>query len=368
MSDLLWKLEPATAAKHQLYKRYLDAWWPIMLQRTPGGHLRPRVTYVDAFAGPGRYEDGEEGSPVFVLDRLLNHAASARMLLARDRVRLVFIEKQRNRFEYLQQQLAERFGDLNRLPVHVEVRHGEAGVETDRSLNDLRAWGHPILAVFDSWGNVNIPLSLIHKLACNASSEVVVTFGPNWFSRREELNADQLDLVFGGRDYWTLADRESRPDERWRAWLSTYRAALGRAGFDYRLQFEVVPKTGQPLNLVYGTTHVKGVEVMKDAMWKVDGDGGMAFRDPRTRDAQIPGQLDIFGTGTSQDPELLELVMQRLAEGPATVDELRTWLLCETARWRPTHAQAAVTELRNRRQVVVEPPGRIAKSSRVRLP
>ena len=63
IGTLLWKLEPATAAKHQLYKRYLDAWWPIMLQPLPpSGYERPRVTYVDAFAGPGIYELSEDGA------------------------------------------------------------------------------------------------------------------------------------------------------------------------------------------------------------------------------------------------------------------------------------------------------------------
>jgi three-Cys-motif partner protein len=78
----LWRLEPATAAKHRLYKTYLDAWWPIMLQPVPPrGYLRPHITYADAFAGPGRYLDGEEGSPIFALGRLLNHSAFDRMRL-----------------------------------------------------------------------------------------------------------------------------------------------------------------------------------------------------------------------------------------------------------------------------------------------
>ncbi|CAM5635483.1 hypothetical protein STENM223S_06654 [Streptomyces tendae] len=54
---VLWPLEPATAAKHRLYQRYLDAWWPILLQTSQRtGYSRPRVTLLDAFAGPGRYE------------------------------------------------------------------------------------------------------------------------------------------------------------------------------------------------------------------------------------------------------------------------------------------------------------------------
>jgi three-Cys-motif partner protein len=215
------------------------------------------MTYVDAFAGPGKYIDGEDGSPVFALGRLLEHTAIGRMHLSRDRVRLVFLEKDRGRYEHLVNELSQRFGPLADLPVRVEVRHGEAGRDTTAVLDELDAWGNAILAIFDSWGNVNVPLTLVERVACNPSSEVITTFGPNWFSRREQLNAAQLDEVFGGRKYWEPADREGRPDERWRAWLSTYRDALRRAGFRYRLQFEVVPRTGQPLYLVYGQCHVE---------------------------------------------------------------------------------------------------------------
>ena len=91
--DVLWELEAHTEAKHRLYKRYLDAWWPIFLQQA---WVR-RVTYVDAFAGPGEYKGKEEGSPVLALDRLLKHEARARMNLTRDRVTIIFIEADKRR-------------------------------------------------------------------------------------------------------------------------------------------------------------------------------------------------------------------------------------------------------------------------------
>src|SRR4051812_44883040 len=111
MDDTLWQLEPATQAKHRLYARYLDGYWPVMLQANHAGWRWPKLTYVDAFAGPGRYLGGEEGSPLFVLDRLLNHTARARMALSPDRVRLVFIEKRRDRYEHLVRELTDKFGD-----------------------------------------------------------------------------------------------------------------------------------------------------------------------------------------------------------------------------------------------------------------
>ncbi|MFI1502606.1 three-Cys-motif partner protein TcmP [Streptomyces platensis] len=366
---VLWKLEPATAAKHRLYQRYLDAWWPILLQTSQRtGYARPRVTLLDAFAGPGRYEDGEPGSPVFVLDRLLHHHAVERMNLTPRRVHLIFIEKDRARHAHLLEELHSRFGALSDLPVRVEVRRGEAGRDSLAVLDELGAWGHPILGIFDSWGSVNVPLDVMSRIARNRSSEVITTFGPNWFSRRENLNPDILDTVFGGRGFWTPADAELRPDERWRVWLRTYRDALRRAKFGYQLQFQLVPRTGKPLYLVFGTGSPKGLEAMKDAMWKVDDRDGESFHDPRTRGAEHEGQLDIFQAAGLADTELLELVTQRLTVGPATVVEIGDWLLRETSRWMPKHALKAVREMSQSGSVTLRSPGKLTSKSLVSLP
>ncbi|WP_030019358.1 three-Cys-motif partner protein TcmP [Streptomyces monomycini] len=365
---VLWKLEPATAAKHRLYQRYLDAWWPILLQTSQRtGYARPRVTLLDAFAGPGRYEDNEPGSPVFILDRLLRHKAVDRMELSPQRVHLVFIEKDRARHEHLVAELTAKFGPLAGLPVRVEVRRGEAGRDSLAILSELGAWGQPILGIFDSWGSVNVPLDVMRRIARNPASEAITTFGPNWFSRREDLNPDILDAVFGGRGYWAPAADESRPDERWREWLRTYRDALRRAGFGYQLQFELVPRTGQPLYLVFGTGSPKGLLAMKDAMWKVDGLDGQSFRDPRTRGATAEGQLDLFQVAGLADDELLELVTQRLRTGPATVEEVGQWLLTETARWMPKHALQAVRQMRRDGLITVPGTGKLTTKSLVSL-
>src|SRR5262249_20383968 len=182
-----------------------------------------------------------------------------RMNLSRDRVRILYMEKRRDRFDHLESELERKFGSLLELPVWTETVQGEAGTDSERLLDETEAWGNPILAIFDSWGNVNVPLRLMQRIAANPSSEVIVTFGPNWFSRREKLDPEQLDLVFGARQFWTPADAEVRTDERWRAWLATYRNALGRAGFRYQLQFKIVPRTGRPLYLGYGTRHPQEV-------------------------------------------------------------------------------------------------------------
>jgi three-Cys-motif partner protein len=365
---VLWPLEPHTEAKHRLYKRYLDAWWPIFLQQA----WVTRVTYVDAFAGPGEYEAGEDGSPVFALDRLLNHEARNRMKLTRARVSTIFIEGKRARCEHLANLLASRYGPLDELPVTVIVKHGRAEVDTLPLLTRTGAWGHPILAIFDSWGNVGVPWGHLQAIAANRSSEAIVTFAPNWFSRREREDPQKLDEVFGGPAHWRASDSKLLPADRWRAWLETYRAAMLRAGFAFCLPFQVVPHTGQPLDLVFGTSHPRAVEAFKDAMWNVDTSDGMRFSDPRTtvakQTAMAAAQPSLFEDPDAPDAELLGFVADSLEAGPKTLEQVRDFLLRETARWLPRHAKDAVQYLLDNGRLSREPAsGRLTRASVLRL-
>jgi three-Cys-motif partner protein len=67
----LWPLEPHTRGKHFVLKFYLDAWLPIM------GTQFGRILFIDGFAGPGKYEDGEPESPIIALNALENHASKS---------------------------------------------------------------------------------------------------------------------------------------------------------------------------------------------------------------------------------------------------------------------------------------------------
>ncbi len=46
--QVTWDLEDHTRAKHEILRRYLNAWFPILAQ---GGF--PRMVLIDGFAGPG---------------------------------------------------------------------------------------------------------------------------------------------------------------------------------------------------------------------------------------------------------------------------------------------------------------------------
>ena len=64
--EILWPIGPHTKAKHEILKKYLQRWFPIL------NKYYKRVVYIDGFCGPGRYEGGELGSPLIALKAALS--------------------------------------------------------------------------------------------------------------------------------------------------------------------------------------------------------------------------------------------------------------------------------------------------------
>src|ERR687887_45360 len=147
MADpVLWPLDDHTRAKHRVLRAYLDAWLPVMGRQAAkfAGQSsdRPRLLLVDGFAGPGRYQTGEKGSPLIMLEALIEHDAFERMS-AVDFL-FLFIEHDPRRVEHLR----EEIGRLD-LPSNVKIEIEEGEFET--------AFGEIVDDVHQKAGRVLVP-------------------------------------------------------------------------------------------------------------------------------------------------------------------------------------------------------------------
>lgn len=70
IKTVIWKMQPHTEMKHIILKKYLDAWLPIM------ANTNKKILYIDGFAGPGEYKNGEIGSPIIAINAIKNHKAN----------------------------------------------------------------------------------------------------------------------------------------------------------------------------------------------------------------------------------------------------------------------------------------------------
>lgn len=328
--SVLWEREPHTAAKHALLNRYLQAWFPIMAKHFGSAG----ITFADAFAGPGEYTNSRESSPTIAM----SNALRAEVSQFRTPNRLLFLEAEADRAKHLHDGLIEWFPTEHRPPsLDVNVVHGRCEVDLLTELSRIGAWQGPIFVNLDGWG-VDTPYDVVRRIGAQPSSEVLVTFQDQWFTRFATLQEQPAgDRVFGDSEWREVT---TLPTESKKAFLVTaYRKRLNAAGFKLTLTFEMVDEGGHALFLVFGTTNDKGFEKMKDALWAVDPVAGGRFRDPRD-----PQQLSFDMTTPDFSPLRHEFVRLMTLHGTIDLAALARHALLETI-YKPSHAKVAIDEL-----------------------
>jgi three-Cys-motif partner protein len=282
MEPILWDLEPHTAAKHRVLRAYLDAWIPVMAQQALRVHRLstepPRLLLVDGFAGPGRYATGEPGSPLIMLEALLSHAAFER--LGGVSFVFLFIEHDERRVDRLRSEVTS----LGALPanVSVHIEHGEFETTFGSLVNEVTDSGKilvPTLAFIDPFGYSTSPMSLSGRFLafprCEVLSFLPLSFVHRFVGRAGQENA--MNSLFGCEDWKAAIDLKGA--ERTNFLLELFETQLGEnAGVKHVRSFQLQTQDGEDYRLVFGLGHVKGLEIAKDAMWKVDPVSGTSYK------------------------------------------------------------------------------------------
>jgi len=277
--ETLWELDPHTSAKHEILRRYLAAWFPIL------GTYHSRIVYIDGFSGPGRYKNGEPGSPMIALDVAVNHRKSTT-----GEIVLWFIEERDDRLAHLKQELA-----AVRVPAHFKVIadsgrfHEKFGSVLGSIEADKNALA-PTFAFIDPFGFSGIPFSLIERLLGHKRCEAFITFMVDAVNRFLEHPEDKvvqhIAEAFGGDEAVKIAkgggDRIAKLRELYQSKLSS--------AAKYVRYFEMRDRQDRTqYYLFFATNHELGHLKMKEAMWKVDPDGDFRFSDGTN-----PNQMVLF--------------------------------------------------------------------------
>jgi three-Cys-motif partner protein len=354
MSDSLptvWPADPHTFAKHAILKRFLEAWFPILSRQAATLATSPRkILYVDGFAGPGEYEGREPGSPVIALNVALNTRLPTP-------VHFVFVEHRPDRHAHLTQIIdreRSRIGASTNVVVETPYL-GSCDEVLPAILNDYDRRGiefGPALAFLDQFGYSAVSMNLIGRIMryrqCEVFSYLDYKDMNRWISDPDKQSA--FTRAYGGEEW---RDAVPLPEARRRAMLlDRYKAALrSRAKVQYVQSFSMFDQAGALLYwLLFCTNHLKGLEEMKKAMWKVDGSGGFRFSD---RDD--PDQLQLLDQAFGQD-WLADTLAVELDSQSLSIEEVQAFVLTRT----PCYLfKAALNKLLARRQlsVVSRPPG-----------
>ena len=269
----LWELGSHTLGKHLVLRSYLDAWLPIMTR------WNGRVLVIDAFAGPGEYEGGENGSPVIAIDALVSHTAAIN-----SEVRYLFIEKDTARYNHLLEVL--RDWDVS-LPAN--CKYEVINAQFDETLSDAldlleqqRQRLAPAFVMIDPFGVSGLPMGIIGRILANPKSEVYVSFMYDAINRHIEHAsfAPHLDAIFGCTE-WRQA--KEMPDNvgKKNFLFDLYAKQLRANGAQHVVHFELFEEGRLVYAIFFGTKSLEGSDKMKQAIWKVAPRGDFRFRSNR---------------------------------------------------------------------------------------
>lgn len=322
-TGVLWDRGEHTAAKHKILRRYLDAWLPIMSRQAP------RLILIDGFAGPGRYIGGEDGSPIIMLKSFLEHRDRATI----ERAELVFffVESHAGRAHHLEQEVDR----LRPLPPNASayVIHGEFADVMERALEGANSLA-PSFAFLDPFGFEGNKLTLTSRILGFPKCEALIYF-PTPFLVRFVGHKDTegaFATLYGGRQ-WEAAI-PLRGEERRQMLHDLFQNALGEHA-SYVRSFEIVSADNNGYHLFFASSHRLGLEKMKEAMWSVDPQGGVRFRDSTARD-----QLVLFEAEPDYSA-LREALRLRFAGNPFSLAQAEDFTLFSTAFVPSRHLKRA---------------------------
>lgn len=324
-TQTLWEIDPHTIAKHEILRRYLEAWFPIL------SAYHHRIVYIDGFAGPGRYKGGELGSPIIALNVAMNHRKTLHSELL-----FWFIDERQDRIEHLTSEL-NNMAIPNDFKVHAEA--GKFHEKVGPVLESIEAAGSqvaPTFAFIDPFGFSGIPFSLIERLLKHPRCEVFITFMVDAFNRfLEHPKATVVQHIvdaFGSDDAIRIAEAHGYRIERLR---TLYQSRLQQVA-EYVRYFEMRDRNDRTqYYLFFASNHERGHLKMKEAMWKVDPDGKFLFSD-----ATIPNQPVLFEADSSSI--LIEQLRKEFrGKGPVTAVQVREFVENKTA-YLKRHMTAAL--------------------------
>ncbi len=261
--------------KVKLLGTYLKRYFNIM-GNTP---YINKVHYYDLFCGPGKYDDGGEGSPLIILKEL-NDAFELALSrgIEMSEFNCLFNDIDSNIVETLKKNITSGIG-FNSNIGSVSYRnedYKQISLEVIQKLKNLPK-GEKAFIYIDPYGYKDIRFNELKQLIISKNSEVLL-FLPTHFMFRFSENGTPESLL-------NFID-EIVPKSQWPKSLTglDFIENLTNA-FQYNLgsdffvdSFSITRDKNQFFCLFFFTSHIYGFDRMLDAKWEIDKEDGRGWK------------------------------------------------------------------------------------------
>ena len=322
--EILWPIEPHTKAKHEILKKYLQRWFPIL------NKYNKILNYIDGFCGPGRYKGGEPGSPLIALNVALNQKLSGNIMF-------LFVDERSDRIEHLKTELK----NLS-IPSHFTVV-AETGFfyqKLSDELDDIdkrQAEIPPTFAFIDPFGFSGVPFELIKRLLHKPRCEVLITFMVDsinrWINHPEQQITKNIAELFGTSKCFDIIQQSPKRIDDLR---NLYQEQLRKEAKFVRY-FEMLDCDSRVIYyLFFASNNRLGYVKMKEVMWDVDSRGEFRFSD-----ATNPGQTFFF---EEDHTDILWSILYKQFSGEEVLTDSTITFVEEETLYLKKHMNATLRE------------------------
>ena len=284
VNEAVWTLEPHSKGKHDLLRGYLPLWLQIL------GTWHGDLVLYDGFAGPGEYKDGEEGSPIIMLRAARDYISQH----PKGRVRCVFVDNERERVDHLKKLVD---GENRPAGLDVNILYGEFAGEVTNTLRSIarrqnEGCSVPSFFMIDPFGIKGVPFSALSDLLALDKSECLFTLMWDAILRHSEHPTfEEYMLELFGDSGWRGRSGGSLKEYVYQR----FEQRLREAGAKYVLVFHLWKEGRHIYSLFFATKGIKGCDVMKQAIWKVDRTGSYTFRGAKSGQSRLALPVDHSG-------------------------------------------------------------------------
>jgi three-Cys-motif partner protein len=274
------KVEESLASENNFFSGKRP--WSRIKDQVLGNYMPPylakvaklgrRIILVDAFAGPGRFEDGAEGSPLMICQAAERVAAGKYLA--------VFVNREKEHHDKLVTVIKEFIDRRCAIPIHgtaadllTELRGKISNQTVFLYLDPFGLKGcefstiEPFLQRDKRYSTevmVNLSVPTMHRLAARKAVAEGKDESPLIKSFHRRLSA-----VLGG-DYWTrhLWDDSREPEDRAAGVMEEYRKKLGALGLPFTGSCPVREKDGSGIKyfITFCSRHPDAMVLMNDFM------------------------------------------------------------------------------------------------------
>jgi three-Cys-motif partner protein len=253
--------------KTAIVTRYFSAWANVIIrsQKLHPGRASNRVGFVDLFAGPGRFDDGSESTPLLILRKAIENQD------LRERLVAYFNDKNEEFSTQLRSAIGELPGieQLHHPPV---VDNEEVGSKLMSYFEGLRFI--PTLFFVDPWGYKGLSIRLIGTFLKDWGCDGIFFFNYRRITMGVSnlLFREHMEQLFGAERCSSIENRllGLMPIERELALIQEICEALCEVGGKYVLPFRFKDHLGTRTShhLIFVSKSFKGYDIMKSIMAK----------------------------------------------------------------------------------------------------